>query len=211
MRRHFLLSALLILAGCEESSPAPARSTSSAHSACHERVFERDRFVVCDAGTGRVELIAAARDQRPPRNFSDLEASLGSRAATVAFAMNAGMMLNVARLDGAAVDVAAAGSYRDQAKAHIDELRATGSVEVATYHFDRIRAVLVRVPGSGQNSPEIGLEAWGSVTREVRDGAEEPGAEPVTEPFRLTMRMAPSDVADRYLIAGPGELWTGRP
>jgi hypothetical protein len=116
-----------------------------------------------------------------------------------------------ARFDGAAVDGAAAGSYRDQAKAHIDELRATGSVEVATYRFDRIRAVLVRVPGSGQNSPEIGLEAWGSVTREVRDGAEEPGVEPVTEPFRLTMRMAPSDVADRYLIAGPGEIWTGRP
>ena len=54
-------------------------------------MFEGDGFIVCDPGSGRVELVAAARDATPVRNFSELEARLGSRAADVAFAMNAGM------------------------------------------------------------------------------------------------------------------------
>jgi hypothetical protein len=115
-----------------------------------------------------------------------------------------------ARLDAAGVDGAASGAYRSQVKAHIDELRAAGSVEVATYRFDGIRALLVRIPGSSQNSPEVGLEVWGSVTAEVRGGPSPPPGAVVPGPFRLTLRMAVSDVADRYLIAGPGEVWTGR-
>ena len=88
MRRPLLSCLFLILAACEDSAPAPAQSVNSA---CEERSFEGDRFTVCDAGSGRVELVAAGRGETPVRNFSDLEARLGSRAANVAFAMNAGM------------------------------------------------------------------------------------------------------------------------
>ena len=90
MPRRLLSCLLLILAACEDSAPAPS-SAQSTSSACEERIFEGDRFVVCDAGRGRVELFAAARDETPARNFAELEARLGSRSADVAFAMNAGM------------------------------------------------------------------------------------------------------------------------
>lgn len=46
---------------------------------------------MCDAKSGRIELVAAARDQTPIRRLDDLEASLGKRASQVAFATNAGM------------------------------------------------------------------------------------------------------------------------
>src|SRR5688572_29700579 len=91
MARHLLSCAFLILAACQDSAPAPAQSRQASASACEERSFEGDRFVVCDAGKGRVDLVAAARNEAPVRNFSQLEGRLGTRAANVAFAMNAGM------------------------------------------------------------------------------------------------------------------------
>ncbi|HEY0164786.1 MAG TPA: phosphodiester glycosidase family protein [Sphingomicrobium sp.] len=100
MRRVVLSAIFLILAACEESAPAPAKS---ANSACEERTFEGDRFVVCDADKGRVELVAAARDEAPIRNFSDLEGRFGARAANVAFAMNAGMFDEDGRPIGLAI------------------------------------------------------------------------------------------------------------
>ena len=100
MRRCFLASLFLILAGCGDSAPAPAQSTSSA---CEEQIFEGDRFVVCDAGTGRVQLVAAAPAETPVRNFSDLEAQLGERARNIAFAMNAGMFGEDGRPIGLAI------------------------------------------------------------------------------------------------------------
>ena len=54
-------------------------------------MFEESRFTVCAAGRGRIELVAAGRDEPAVRRLADLEASLGSRAGNVAFAMNAGM------------------------------------------------------------------------------------------------------------------------
>jgi uncharacterized protein YigE (DUF2233 family) len=102
MRRVILSCLFLVLAACEESAPAPAPA-ESANSACEERTFEGDRFVVCDADKGRVELVAAARDEAPVRNFSDLEAQLGARAPKVAFAMNAGMFDEDGRPIGLAV------------------------------------------------------------------------------------------------------------
>jgi uncharacterized protein YigE (DUF2233 family) len=89
--RRLLFCALLSLATCRESAPAPARAANSAQSACQEQAFEGDRFVVCEAGRGRIELAAAARNETPARTFSELEARLGPRADKVAFAMNAGM------------------------------------------------------------------------------------------------------------------------
>jgi uncharacterized protein YigE (DUF2233 family) len=103
MPRRFLSCAFLVLAACQDSAPAPAQSTQSSASACKERTFEGDRFMVCDAGTGRVELVAAARNETPLRNFSELEARLGSRAANVAFAMNAGMFDEDGRPIGLAI------------------------------------------------------------------------------------------------------------
>ena len=54
-------------------------------------MFEESRFTVCDTGKGRIELVAAGRDEPAVRRLADLEASLGPQAANVAFAMNAGM------------------------------------------------------------------------------------------------------------------------
>jgi uncharacterized protein YigE (DUF2233 family) len=101
--RRFILSMLLSLGACEESTSAPARSANSTKSACQERQFEGDRFVVCDAGDGRIELVAAAGDETPLRSFSEVEARLGSRAAGVAFGMNAGMFDDEGRPIGLAI------------------------------------------------------------------------------------------------------------
>ena len=54
-------------------------------------MFEESRFTVCDAGKGRIELVAAGPGEPAVRRLADLEASLGPRANRVAFAMNAGM------------------------------------------------------------------------------------------------------------------------
>jgi uncharacterized protein YigE (DUF2233 family) len=54
-------------------------------------MFEESRFTVCASGKGGIELVAAARGEPAVRRLADLEASLGPRAAKVAFAMNAGM------------------------------------------------------------------------------------------------------------------------
>jgi len=54
-------------------------------------LFEGNRFSVCNPGAGRIELVAAARNETPVRRLADLETSLGKRAGEVAFAMNAGM------------------------------------------------------------------------------------------------------------------------
>jgi len=54
-------------------------------------MFEGSQFTVCEAGDGKIELIAASAKERPIRRLAEVEASLGGRAARVAFAMNAGM------------------------------------------------------------------------------------------------------------------------
>ena len=66
-------------------------------------MFEESRFTLCDAGKGRIELVAAGRDEPAIRRLADLEASLGPRAATVAFAMNAGMYDEEGRPIGLAI------------------------------------------------------------------------------------------------------------
>ena len=54
-------------------------------------MFEESRFTVCDAGKGRIELVAAGAREPAVRRLAELEANLGRRAEQVAFAMNAGM------------------------------------------------------------------------------------------------------------------------
>ena len=85
MRRVFL--ALLVpVAACGSARPAP-----EAASFCNQQVFDGSRFTVCSAPGGAVDLVAAAPGEQPVRRFDALEAKLGKRAASVAFAMNAGM------------------------------------------------------------------------------------------------------------------------
>jgi prepilin-type processing-associated H-X9-DG protein len=78
MRPAFLF---LFLAGCADNSPPAAPPES----ACHRELFEGSSFILCDPGTGAVEIHSGHR------SFSSLQSSLGSRSADVAFAMNAGM------------------------------------------------------------------------------------------------------------------------
>ena len=54
-------------------------------------MFEQSRFTVCDPGQGRIEMVAASKNEVPFRQLADLEPTLGDRAANVAFAMNGGM------------------------------------------------------------------------------------------------------------------------
>ena len=101
--RRLLFALVLSLSACEQSAPAPAQTVNAVQSPCQERAFEGDRFVLCDAGRGQIELVAAARGETPVRNYSDLEARLGARSAKVAFAMNAGMFDENGRPIGLAI------------------------------------------------------------------------------------------------------------
>ncbi len=102
--RSILLPLFALLAACGDSessaSPAPVVTRSTP---CTQHQFEGDRFTVCDARNGRIELVAAARDQTPIRRLDDLEASLGKRASQVAFATNGGMFDEDGRPIGLAI------------------------------------------------------------------------------------------------------------
>jgi len=93
--RALLLGCLLWLTGCG-SDPTPSREeqrvsapAALSRSACEERSFEGSRFTVCrySPRTQSLELV----DGSALRSLAALEKSLGSRAAKVRFAMNAGM------------------------------------------------------------------------------------------------------------------------
>src|ERR671912_55005 len=89
MRSALLL--FLLLAACGDADSKAPSPPTAADAPCNQQIFEDDRFTVCDSGGGRIELVAAARNETPVRRFADLESSLGARAGRVAFAMNAGM------------------------------------------------------------------------------------------------------------------------
>jgi len=82
-----LFLSFLFLAACSKSGVAAEQPQS----ACRAQTFEGSQFTVCDPGKGQIELIAAGPKEQPIRRLADLEASLGNRADSVAFAMNAGM------------------------------------------------------------------------------------------------------------------------
>jgi uncharacterized protein YigE (DUF2233 family) len=83
------LAFLLLLAACRGEPAAEAQQLPV--SACQAQMFEGSRFTVCDPGQGRIELVAAARNEPAVRRLAELEERLGKRAQRVAFAMNAGM------------------------------------------------------------------------------------------------------------------------
>jgi len=96
--RVFLFLAFF-LASCAKTGA----TAEAAQSACRVEMFEENRFTVCDPGRGSLDLIAAGRDEPAIRRLADLEASLGSKAGTVAFAMNAGMYDDEGRPVGLAI------------------------------------------------------------------------------------------------------------
>ena len=99
-----LLPLISVLVACGDSeSSASSAPVEAQPTPCTQQQFEGDRFTVCDAKDGQIELVAAARNQTPIRRFSDLEASLGKRANKVAFAMNAGMFDEDGRPIGLAI------------------------------------------------------------------------------------------------------------
>lgn len=102
--RSTLLPLFFLLAACGDSESSASSAPVETRSApCTRQQFEGDRFTVCDAKDGRIELVAAARDQTPVRRFDALEASLGKRASQVAFATNAGMFDEDGRPIGLAI------------------------------------------------------------------------------------------------------------
>lgn len=82
-----VLLLILLLGACSK----PEAAAKPVQSACNSRFFEGTRFTVCAPGKGRLELVAARKNEVPIRRLGDLEVSLGQRAEQVAFAMNAGM------------------------------------------------------------------------------------------------------------------------
>ncbi len=90
---------LLAIAGCSEAEPqAPAGNSFdpaefAGTPACDTRTFEGSRFTVCsyDARADEIRLAWRGADGQPLRSLAALEQSLGEKAATVRFAMNAGM------------------------------------------------------------------------------------------------------------------------
>ena len=96
-----LIALALLVAACRDEPSAKARAQPAG--ACTQQMFEQSQFTVCDAGEGRIELLAAAPGEIPIRQFAQVEAKLGSRAARVAFAMNGGMYDEAGRPIGLAI------------------------------------------------------------------------------------------------------------
>jgi uncharacterized protein YigE (DUF2233 family) len=94
--RSSLVLAAALLAACDaqESPRADEREASAAaQGACELRRFEGSAFTACryEARRDRIELFLEGKDGAPLRSLAALEDRLGKRAATLRFAMNAGM------------------------------------------------------------------------------------------------------------------------
>jgi len=78
---------VLALAACGSAAPAPDVPARAAAAACAQRRFEGSAFTVCryDRRHHDIALFVG------PRSLAALEAELGPRAASLRFAMNAGM------------------------------------------------------------------------------------------------------------------------
>jgi uncharacterized protein YigE (DUF2233 family) len=86
-----------MLAACKAGGVA----APEVQSACHDQLFEGDRFTVCDTTGISLRLFAAGPKERPLRSFADIGRT--APADQVAFAMNAGMFDEGGRPIGLAI------------------------------------------------------------------------------------------------------------
>ncbi|GAA4009075.1 phosphodiester glycosidase family protein [Sphingomonas humi] len=88
---QIVLLLVLLLAACKRPDPAPEMGDAAARGPCRSLIFEGDRFTICRDPAMQLALQSTDHHGRPLRSFAALEQVLGTRAATVGFAMNAGM------------------------------------------------------------------------------------------------------------------------
>jgi uncharacterized protein YigE (DUF2233 family) len=100
---QIVLLLVLLLAACKRPEPAPDVADVAATGPCRSMLFEGERFTICRDPAARLELRLADGRDRPLRSFVALEQVLGSRAAKVVFAMNAGMFDEAGRPIGLAI------------------------------------------------------------------------------------------------------------
>lgn len=120
--------ALLLLASCTQ--PAPQWPASP----CRITLFEGSRFTICDPGAGKLQLVAAGRDEAAIRDFAGVMTRIP--ADRIAFAMNAGMFDEDGRPIGLAVV--------DGRQVHAINLRDGGG----NFHLKPNGVFLVRRDGS---------------------------------------------------------------
>jgi len=155
-------------------------------------MFEGSRFTVCDPGAGKIELIAAARDETPIRELADVELSLGERAPTVAFAMNGGMYDEDGRPIGLAIV--------EGRQVHAINIRKGGGnfhlMPNGVFEVRRDGRAAIVTSGKWMSSPDIRL-ATQSGPMLVIDGKLHPSFSP--------------DGTSRYVRNGVGIAPGGRP
>jgi uncharacterized protein YigE (DUF2233 family) len=100
---QIVLLLVLLLAACKRPEPAPDVGDTAANGPCRSLMFEGQRFTICRDPGARLELHSADRQDRPLSSFVALEQVLGTRAAEVRFAMNAGMFDEAGRPIGLAI------------------------------------------------------------------------------------------------------------
>lgn len=98
-----VLLLVLLLAACKRPDPAPEVGREAARGPCRSLMFEGDRFTVCRDPAMQLGLYSADGSGRPLRSFAALEQVLGTKAAKVGFAMNAGMFDENGRPIGLAI------------------------------------------------------------------------------------------------------------
>ena len=99
--RSLIFPTFLLVAACSGNPPAAATPQASA---CEVRTFGGTGFTVCSQKDGKIEIRTSDKAGKPYRGFTALEAALGPKAASVSFAMNAGMFDDEGRAIGLLVE-----------------------------------------------------------------------------------------------------------
>lgn len=132
-----LLFLVLLLTACKR--PETTAAAAAVEGPCRSVMFEGERFTICRDPAARLELHVAGRDGRPYRSFAALEQVLGKRAASVRFAMNAGMF----DVGGNPIGLAIAGGQR--LKALNTRIKGGGN-----FHLQPNGVFLVRTNGKAE-------------------------------------------------------------
>ncbi|MGE5564074.1 MAG: phosphodiester glycosidase family protein [Bacillota bacterium] len=148
-----LLLLVPLLIGC---SAAPSADFPA--SPCEADTFEGSRFTTCAVRNGPIEVGAVDRSGAPYRSFAALEAELGARAKSVAFAMNAGMFDEQGRPIGLLV--------QNGTQLHAINLRKGGG----NFHLLPNGVFLVRGNGKAEVVPSTRYESTPDVRFATQSG-----------------------------------------